>query len=154
MRDAQLRHAGGVRLHLELPHLTADGDDLGHAGNRQQARAQAAAALQRVISGMEDARVYRIGGEEFAALLPGQTLQQACGLAQACCEAVAGMSSRYQIQGLALSISCGAAGSWPGGPLLNTLQHADHALYAAKQRRKNSTFYYMNDEIQIGRAHV
>ena len=91
----------------------------------------------------------RIGGEEFAALLPGQNLQRACVLAQACCEAVAGMSSRYQIQGLALSISCGAAGSRPGGSLLNTLQHADHALYAAKQRRKNSTFYYMDDEIHL-----
>ena len=40
VRDAQLRHARGVRLHLELPHLAADRDHLRDAGNRHQPRAQ------------------------------------------------------------------------------------------------------------------
>ena len=145
-------HAGRLEafsiIMLDFDDFKQINDSYGHSFGDEVLQA-GAAALQRVISGMEDARVYRIGGEEFAALLPGQTLQQACGLAQDCCEAVAGLSSRYQIQGLALSISCGAAGSRPGCPLLSALQHADHALYAAKQRRKNSTFYYMNDEIRL-----
>ncbi len=36
--DAQFRHAHGIRLHLELAHLAADGNDLGDAGDRHQAR--------------------------------------------------------------------------------------------------------------------
>jgi hypothetical protein len=40
VRDAEFGHAHGVGLHLELPHLTADGDDLRHALHRQQAGSQ------------------------------------------------------------------------------------------------------------------
>jgi hypothetical protein len=40
VRDAEFRHARGVGLHLELPHLSADRDHLRNAGHRQQARPQ------------------------------------------------------------------------------------------------------------------
>ncbi|WP_353171968.1 sensor domain-containing diguanylate cyclase [Acinetobacter rudis] len=109
-----------------------------------------AQALEYLLSGIQGADLYRIGGEEFAVLLPNMQLQRCCELAQLCCAAVAELSNKYQEQGLTLTVSCGAASSLSGqNRPFSILQCADQALYKAKLNQKNCTYYYENNEIHL-----
>jgi diguanylate cyclase (GGDEF)-like protein len=95
-------------------------------------------ALRRVSEtlrrglGEHDA-IFRVGGEEFAVLLPGRTTEEARPIAESLREAVARTPFA-----LPLRVSVGLA-SWPGdAPERDTLlERADDALYAAKRAGKN-----------------
>ena len=74
---------------------------------------------------------YRLGGEEFAVLLPGADLRSTAELAGRLHAAVAA----EPIAGLPITISLGVAASTPGTPFSwdDVFDRADAALYRAKQ---------------------
>jgi diguanylate cyclase (GGDEF)-like protein len=78
---------------------------------------------------------YRIGGEEFLVLLPGALDGQAAALA----EQIRGAVEAESIAGVAVTISCGVAGSTPGTRFEYELAFAgcDLALYEAKDLGRN-----------------
>ncbi|NVD08652.1 diguanylate cyclase [Vibrio sp. JPW-9-11-11] len=82
--------------------------------------------------------IYRIGGEEFACLLPDIPLAQAEHIAQALCQAVYGQPICIDGTTIRCSISIGcaqkAADLTDGQSLFH---HADQALYQAKNRGRN-----------------
>jgi diguanylate cyclase (GGDEF)-like protein len=95
-------------------------------------------ALRRVAQTLtrtvdEPASVFRVGGEEFAVLLPGCAAADAQPLAERLREAVAATPFS-----LPLRVSIGLA-SWPadGRDRDTLLERADDALYAAKRAGKN-----------------
>lgn len=95
-------------------------------------------ALRRVAETLrrgvgEHDSVFRVGGEEFAVLLPDRTAAGARPVADRLREAVAGTPFT-----LPLRISIGLA-SWPGdaGDRDTLLERADDALYGAKRSGKN-----------------
>src|SRR3954463_4740548 len=95
-------------------------------------------ALRRVAEALrrgagEHDSVFRVGGEEFAVLLPGRTAEEARPTAERLREAVAGTQFT-----LPLRVSIGLA-SWPGDAKDrdSLLERADDALYGAKRAGKN-----------------
>lgn len=77
--------------------------------------------------------VGRIGGEEFAVLLPGATPTEARGHAEACRLAIAGMEAQHEGRALRVTASFGVArADLVPAPLAELLARADRALYRAK----------------------
>ena len=97
-------------------------------------------ALRRVSEALrsnvhEHDSVFRVGGEEFAVLMPGLTAEEALPVAERLRTAVAGLPFV-----LPLRISIGLA-SWPadGADRDTLIARADSALYCAKGAGKNRT---------------
>jgi diguanylate cyclase (GGDEF)-like protein/putative nucleotidyltransferase with HDIG domain len=111
-------------------------DTYGHvAGDR--ALAQVAARLRR---GGES---FRVGGDEFALLLPGRTTEEGRIAAEALCQRV--VAARYD-HGGAVSISIGVA-TYPSEGVERTdlVRVADKALYSAKGHGKARVHVYSSD---------
>ena len=97
-------------------------------------------ALQRVAAALQDSvrdqdLVFRVGGEEFAVLLPGLTAEDALPVAERLRAAVT-----HNTFAPPLHVSIGLA-SWPddGADRNSLLEQADAALYAAKDAGKDCT---------------
>ncbi len=81
--------------------------------------------------------VCRYGGEEFVAVLPQTTAEQAVKLAQRLCSQISRMDIPLKRLSLSLSVSIGVAWLEPGMDASGLLNAADAALYRAKQAGKN-----------------
>lgn len=75
----------------------------------------------------------RIGGEEFAILLPGHEIQAARLLAESLRACPWAYWSGMLPPGLSPSVSIGLAPGWPGADLYSLMRNADEALYEAKR---------------------
>jgi len=104
-------------------------DEYGHPVGDEALRL-VAEALRRNVR--EHDRVFRIGGEEFAVLLPGLTGADAASAAERLREAVAKVEFRAPLR-----VSVGLA-SWPHAAHRDALiEQADRALYSAKRSGKD-----------------
>jgi diguanylate cyclase (GGDEF)-like protein len=82
----------------------------------------------------------RIGGDEFAVLMPNTDKRRASAVAARLEKALQGKPI-YEAEGLELklSVSCGVAGyPWSGDDLAEIVQAADADMYAVKATRKNA----------------
>ncbi len=133
--DKALSAAGRSRLPLsvlliDLDHFKKINDTYGHragdeALNRFVSVAQACLRNEDVLG--------RIGGEEFAAFLPGAALADACSIAERLRCSVAEHAS----DGLAFTVSIGIAQCAPGEAVEGALHRADEAMYRAKALGRN-----------------
>ncbi|MGN0937636.1 GGDEF domain-containing protein [Acinetobacter amyesii] len=125
---------------LDLDNFKQINDIYGHAFGDEILR-KSAQLLRMQISQHADAQIYRMGGEEFAMILPRTAISTACSIAQQCCEQIYASSMNYADKALQLSISCGVA-LWDGTEsFFETLARADQALYQAKKGSKNCTCF-------------
>lgn len=119
-------------ISLDLDHFKQVNDLYGHAGGDDALRA-VTQIITRVVP--DDAVFARVGGEEFAVLLPGRDFGLALPIAERVREAVE-RDTAGQEPSLTVSVGVAAfpsAGDTPSALLLG----ADHALYAAKQTGRN-----------------
>jgi diguanylate cyclase (GGDEF)-like protein len=80
----------------------------------------------------------RLGGEEFAAILPAATLEQARELAESLRERVLRLDLSRWLGDRRITISIGIATSMPGRDSISSmLRRADNALYSAKDAGRN-----------------
>lgn len=79
----------------------------------------------------------RLGGEEFALLLPGQRLDDARNIAEAIRRKFASMPFRADGETVTFAASFGVALRTVNEPLFDALARADEALYLAKDRGRN-----------------
>ncbi|MEI8094475.1 MAG: sensor domain-containing diguanylate cyclase [Spirochaetales bacterium] len=122
-------------LMLDLDHFKRVNDNYGHAAGdtllRQFADLVSATLRRFDVAG-------RLGGEEFAVLLPGADLANARGLAVRLCEKVAAVAVEHEGQSIRFTVSIGVAemtlADTSGDHLL---EHADRALYEAKESGRN-----------------
>jgi diguanylate cyclase (GGDEF)-like protein/PAS domain S-box-containing protein len=120
---------------LDLDHFKKINDHYGHAVGDAALREAA-----RILS--ENLRptdlLSRVGGEEFAVLLPRTLEIEACQIAQRLCQTLADTSIRIGDGDIRLTVSIGAAVlDETVSSLDELLNRADQALYLAKERGRN-----------------
>lgn len=120
---------------IDLDHFKEINDRFGHAAGDEVLRnvAQLCQACFRTHDS-----VGRMGGEEFAVLLPRATLQQAALVAQRFTQRLAASPVVYGEHTIPLSATVGVAERLADEGLLDEMLHrADHALYAGKHAGRN-----------------
>ncbi len=131
--SAQARVLGGTVsvVLFDLDHFKQVNDQHGHDRGDIVLR-EAAYRMRKTLRTFD--LVYRIGGEEFLVLLPGQDLDAAQLVAE---RMVADMAAE-PVGGLVVTMSAGVACAGPGDFALDPLvKRADTALYAAKHSGRN-----------------
>jgi diguanylate cyclase (GGDEF)-like protein len=113
---------------LDADHFKAVNDRRGHAAGDELLR-QLAEVLADQARGTDS--VARVGGEEFAVLLPGSDLEGTRALADRVHRALADAGT--------VTVSVGIAASAPGHDADMLLRLADDALYRAKREGRNRT---------------
>ncbi|MCB2227299.1 MAG: sensor domain-containing diguanylate cyclase [Desulfarculaceae bacterium] len=81
--------------------------------------------------------VGRLGGEEFALVLPETSAEEALSLAERMRATMAATPAMYQGEAIPFSASFGVARQMPGDSVESLLHRADQALYAAKAAGRN-----------------
>nr|PZN69476.1 MAG: hypothetical protein DIU55_12920 [Bacillota bacterium] len=131
---------------MDVDHFKRINDRYGHAAGDEVLRRVVEAGRRTLRS--EDV-IGRIGGDEFAVLLPSTTLEQAVRVAErlrATCEQLAVETRSGTIR---FTMSCGVVEWKPHyGSVEGLLQRADSALYAAKNAGRNCV---RTDEASPGR---
>jgi len=129
----------GALVSFDIDHFKKVNDEHGHAVS-DAVLARVARAAQEVLR--EGDALGRIGGEEFAAMLPGADQDAAFEIAERIRRAVersAWRSAESSTERLRVTVSAGVC--WFGDdarPTLDALlQHADQALYEAKAAGRN-----------------
>jgi len=79
----------------------------------------------------------RLGGEEFAILLPGMTEESACPLAERILKRISSRPMLFDNKIIEMSVSCGVADTAIGYDMKVLFKAADDALYAAKDAGRN-----------------
>ncbi len=130
----QVRHDGRCCIAMvDADHFKAVNDTYGHAAGDAALRA-IADVLQTETH--EDDLVGRLGGEEFAVLMPATASELAEQVAERMRAGVASLRLEHEGQSIVLTVSIGIA---EGGEadLKQLLMDADAALYAAKRSGRN-----------------
>lgn len=129
---AHRRHPHPVGLAImDLDHFKRVNDSAGHeAGDRVL---QSFADLVRANTRMAD-HLFRYGGEEFVLLLPGANAAALHGIGDKLRDSIA---AGLQHDGVAVTVSIGAAELRSGDTWQEWLGRADAALYRAKQGGRN-----------------
>lgn len=125
---AEARDAGDVGvLVIDIDAFKEYNDRHGHPGGDRALRVTAGVLTEALRRGDS---LFRIGGDEFAALLPGVDGASALEVARRLHEAVTGSPT-------GLSVSIGAAAAVAGEDETRVLARADRALYAVKERGRD-----------------
>jgi diguanylate cyclase (GGDEF)-like protein len=119
-------------LMIDIDHFKILNDTSGH-GAGDQALARVAECISATLRPGD--LVYRYGGEEFCALLPGTDIDAATAVAERVRAAVEllDVAGRDQLPGRRMTVSVGVA----FGPPEPGIAQADRALYAAKTGGRN-----------------
>lgn len=128
-------------LMIDVDHFKAYNDHLGHPAGDVCLR-----EVARVIKSMARRSgdfAARYGGEEFALIYPATNASQALGLARQLIEHVAQLKLAHPASsvGPVVTVSVGIAVTIPNGEpqqALALVDQADHALYLAKQKGRNT----------------
>jgi diguanylate cyclase (GGDEF)-like protein/PAS domain S-box-containing protein len=120
---------------IDADRFNAINDSFGHAAGDAVLR-HLSIALKSTFREVDV--VARIGGEEFAVMLPSTSLDGAAAVAERLCLQVASQSLLVEGERIAYTISLGVASMDDGAAdLAALLRRADQALYAAKARGRN-----------------
>jgi len=122
-------------LMLDIDHFKHVNDRFGHeAGDLLLTE-----FARRVLLGLRSYDCFaRLGGEEFAVLMPGADQVQARALAERLRAAVAGQPFMVRGEAISVTVSIGVAEVAPGETTVDgVLRRADRALYDAKEGGRN-----------------
>jgi diguanylate cyclase (GGDEF)-like protein/PAS domain S-box-containing protein len=119
---------------IDVDHFKAVNDRHGHAAGDLVLQRLSAAFVEAL---RETDRVGRLGGEEFAAVLPESNVEQARNAAERVRAAVAALRVPHDGAVISPTVSIGVAEVRPGHDVQQVLARADEALYAAKRDGRN-----------------
>lgn len=132
---ARVSNSQMILLLVDLDHFKGINDQYGHDGGDQVLKD--CAALLRHSTRRND-WLFRIGGEEFCALLPGASSTDAVSIAEGLQRRIADNPSHCAEQTIRYTISMGMA-CWPddGENFATLYRCADQRLYQAKEQGRN-----------------
>ena len=119
---------------LDIDRFKRINDTWGHAAGDEAIKA-VAKAIRRTVRATDISG--RVGGEEFAVLLPESSAEQAAAQAERLRQAVAGLSLRQGADEIPLTCSLGVAERDGESSLDRLMRRADLALYEAKVQGRN-----------------
>lgn len=136
-RSLQQARQSGAALSLvlvDIDHFKRLNDELGHAVGDQ-----ALASMARAVAGVlpPGASLYRVGGEEFAVLMPGLVRGDALARAELIRDAVASQPLRHSGELVPLTVSLGVAQLGDGEASAEVYARADQLLYKSKRGGRN-----------------
>lgn len=133
--QSQSQQHSVVVLMIDLDHFKQINDKWGHAIG--DLALKKVADLLKVGLRTSDL-IGRLGGEEFAVLMPNTSAEQAASIGQRLCERIAHHAWEIEARPVKLTVSVGGA-SCVGAmrELKELLAEADHALYRAKAEGRN-----------------
>ncbi|MDH4274681.1 MAG: EAL domain-containing protein [Gammaproteobacteria bacterium] len=143
LADAGRRKSQGALLFFDLDEFKYINDTFGHrAGDSMLIRV--AGAVHALVRRNEV--ISRIGGDEFAMLLPDASEAEAAQVADRVIRAISQIPFRFEGQNLRLTTSLGIA-LYPahGANAEELVSHADAAMYQAKEAGKNAWRVYRQD---------
>jgi diguanylate cyclase len=137
--DPETTHKGFCLLMLDIDHFKKVNDAYGHLFGDKVICA-IAGTLKSKVRGQD--AIARMGGEEFAVLLPETNPEGAFAVAEHIRQAVENGKIRHHNSSApigGISVSIGIASYTPGCSLPEMTDRADKALYASKQKGRNRT---------------
>ena len=136
-------------LMIDIDHFKRINDQHGHAVGDEVlchvSRVLAAALRERDLVG-------RLGGEEFVAVLPGASVEQARQVAERMRLAIDGKALIGAAGEMRFTVSIGVASAHVGETATALLQRADAALYAAKASGRNAVVVDAADALPAAEA--
>lgn len=124
---------------IDIDHFKGLNDQHGHPAGDHALRS-VAEVLETTLRDMD--LVARVGGEEFAAVLPSTSLPDGCRPCERIRTAVASHWCRFEDTDLKLSVSLGLATVDAGDDAASLTKRADEALYAAKRGGRNCGYFH------------
>ena len=121
-------------LMIDVDHFKGVNDEHGH-GIGDQVLKLLATLLPASLRGRD--QLGRIGGEEFLAVLPDASLEQAVAIAERMRQSIASAPLRTDAGELGVTVSIGAAAIQQDDTVASLVARADRALYAAKSQGRN-----------------
>lgn len=119
----------GILL-VDVDHFKRVNDERGHPAGDSVLR-EVAARMRVAVRGGD--HLARVGGEEFAVLLPGADLAAAAEVGERITAHVRAAPVRLEGGSVAVSVSCGATTLGPDDDALSLVSRADVRLYEAKR---------------------
>ena len=131
---------------FDLDHFKQINDNFGHVTG-DWVLEQVAAACRSLCRRMD--QFGRLGGEEFAILLPGCDAEAAARVAEQCRVRIASIDTQASGHDFPLAASFGVTDTVLSGYVLSRLlSHADQALYRAKHGGRNLVCVYAGEPIR------
>jgi len=121
---------------LDIDHFKSVNDEYGHAAG--DAVLSLFARILRENCKTSD-HACRLGGEEFAVLLPRCEEKAALAIAECYRQKIEAAVLHYGTHQISITVSCGVAQSIPGKSQAHLMERADVALYVAKTEGRNKT---------------
>jgi len=120
---------------IDVDHFKQTNDRFGHAAGDEVLKSLCSYSLSLL---RETELFARIGGEEFAILMPNTSMNGALHVAERLRRVTADSRLLFQEQEIGLSVSIGVTRFKPSDQSIeDCLRRADHALYRAKQNGRN-----------------
>lgn len=124
---------------IDIDHFKALNDRHGHPAGDQALR-NVAGVLENTLREMD--MVARVGGEEFAAILPSTNLTDGLRASERVRTAIASHWFQLETTELQLTVSLGLAAIGSGDDAVSLVKRADEALYAAKRAGRNCGYFH------------
>jgi diguanylate cyclase len=121
---------------VDIDHFKKFNDQHGHLTG-DAVLAQVAGTLREAMH--ESDLVVRLGGEEFAAILPNCGALDAAQAAERARKAIEHAPLYYEKKRLCVTVSCGAAQAVNNEVVSSLIKRADEAMYASKNAGRNRT---------------
>ncbi len=145
MQHWDRQHKPFSLLIVDVDHFKRLNDRLGHPAGDLVLQ-QLGQLLRRTFRTSDI--VCRIGGEEFAVVLPGTPLATAARIGERVRELVETSAFELENGQTRTTISLGVAEVLPGEEVARLIRRADQALYAAKMQGRNRTFVHTGEQCQ------